>query len=466
MLRPRRLRARLVLAMVGTSVVTLAVATLTLLPPLDTRLERGRLGELRQVAETARLSISEMRYPDLAAGRTPGRRFVVGLARRTGGAAALVDRHGRVLAATDRDDPAIAASATLPRREGVRDGIRDGAAIVRAQARAEDGERVVLVLRKPLDDTRAAVVSIRRTLPIAALVGLVTGGLLAVLASSGVLRRLHRLRDDARALHAEGLEHVVAVDGAGDEVDEVARALEEMRGRLVHQEAARQEFLAVASHELRTPLAALRANLELLHEGLDGSAPDTGAARTRAESALRQTHRLSTLAGDLLDLSRVDGGARPALQAVELCELSERLAEELRGALRVADRTLTVEGEPPVHALADAGALLRILGILVDNARVHGAGAVVLRVARDDGHAVVRVCDDGPGLPPADRERLFERFVRGPDAHGRPGSGLGLTIARGLATAMDGHLVVAADEPGSCLALTLPAWSSGAVGDG
>ena len=128
---------------------------------------------------------------------------------------------------------------------------------------------------------------------------------------------MRRLRDDARALHDEGLEHPIAVDDVGDEVGEVARALEDMRRRLLREETDRQEFLSVASHELRTPLATLQGSLELLSEDL----ADGTEARRRADGALRQTHRLVTLASDLLDLSRIDGGVHPLLQATELVEL-------------------------------------------------------------------------------------------------------------------------------------------------
>ena len=292
-------------------------------------------------------------------------------------------------------------------------------------------------------------------LPLAALIGLLTGGALAALASGGVLQRLRRLRDDARALHDDGLGHEVLVQDAGDEVDEVARALEDMRRRLVREEAGRQEFLSVASHELRTPLATLQGNLELLAEGL----PTGDESRRRADGALRQTHRLVALASDLLDISRVDGGAqRLSLQAVELGELAERVRDELGSGERI-----DVRAGGPVHALADSAAVLRILRILVDNARVHGEGAISIDLRSSETSSIVGVQDEGPGPPEAHREHLFERFVRGPDAQGRAGSGLGLAIARGLAEAMDGRLDAVG---GARLELTLRAWPDYRAGAG
>jgi signal transduction histidine kinase len=432
--------------MVGTSVATLAAATLTLLPPLEHRLEGEQLREMRQLARTARLGVAALPGAEIRPGSRRVRVLVHQLRTRAGGEVALLSPRGEVLADTDPGRLTAARSASLPRHGDVREGVVDDEAIVRAGARARGGTHVTLVLRKPLADTRAAVSAVRRALPLAALIGLVTGGVLAALASGRVLRRLRRLRADARALHDDGLGHEVLVEEPGDEVDEVARALEEMRRRLVREEASRQEFLSVASHELRTPLATLQGNLELLVESL----PPGDESRRRADGALRQTHRLVTLASDLLDISRIDGGVRPSLQAVELAELAQRVREEFAGAC-----TIEVRAAGPVHALADSVAVLRILGILVENARVHGEGTITIELRRDGSRAVVAVADEGSGLPDELRERLFERFVRGPDAQGRPGSGLGLAIARGLAEAMEGHLDAVG---GSRLQLSLRAW--------
>jgi signal transduction histidine kinase len=456
---PRRLRARIILAIVATSAATLLVATLTLLPPLEHRLERDRLNELRQLARAARLGVAELPDRDLHPGSPAVRRFVVGLRRRIGGEVTLVGADGQVLADTDPDAGRGALTVPLARRADVREGVVRGDAIVRAGALTDGGDHVTLVLRKPLGDTRAAAGAVRRAVPLAAGAGLLTGVVLSALLSAGVLRRLRRLRDDTRALRDQGLDHPVTVEDAGDEVDEVARALEDMRARLVEDEAARQEFLSVASHELRTPLAALQGNLELLTERLAAPAADTEAALARAQTALRQTHRLVTLAGALLDLSRVDAGVELTLQPVELYELADRLREELGDAIRASGRDLEVRAEPPVHALADAAAVLRVLGILVENARTHGAGRIIVAVRTDGADAVVRVHDQGPGLPVDGAEALFQRFVRGPDAQGRAGSGLGLPIARGLAEAMGGSLRAIGAQDGACLELRLEAWS-------
>jgi signal transduction histidine kinase len=457
-------RARLAVALVATSVATLAAAVLTLVPPLDHRLQQDRLTELRHLAVTARFGLVALPQRRLTQGSPSVRRLVRDLQRRTGGRVALYTAEGESLADTDPDrrlpgtgELERLEDAKLARASDVREGIRDGEAIVVAGVPRPHG-RLTLVLRKPLGDTTAAAHVVRRALPTAAAVGAGVALLLALAQSRGLLRRLRRLRDDARALGDQGLGHRVDV-GPPDEVGEVAAALEAMRARLVEDEAARQAFLATASHELRTPLATLQGTLELLQEGLDGGArADPAAARVRAEAALHQTHRLVGLATDLLDLNRIDGQGPLTSEPLELVELAAVLRAELADVLAAEGRVLVVQGDAPVHALADPTAALRVLRALLDNARSYGAGTITVAIGRDD-DAVVRVSDEGPGLSDEDRERLFRRFERGPAAGRHPGFGLGLPLARGLAERMGGRLRALPADGGASFELRLPAWA-------
>ena len=223
-------------------------------------------------------------------------------------------------------------------------------------------------------------------------------------------------------------------------------------------QAARQAFLATASHELRTPLATLQGNLELLVEDVDRAGPNPQAVRGRAVVALGITHQLVGLATDLLDLNRVDGEVPLVAEPVELLELAGVAGHEVVESLGGAGRTFAVSGAAPVHALADSAAVMRILRILLDNARGHGTGAVHVQVAREGREAVIRVCDEGSGVAPEDRDRLFLRFERGAGTASQPGFGLGLPLARGLAERMGGSLAALDVPSGACLELRLPAW--------
>lgn len=465
--RPRRrrggLRTRLALALIATSAATLLVASLALLRPLEHQLERNRFEELRQLARTTRLALRDLPDRSVAPGSPGARRLVVELQRRTGGRVALYDKDGQPLIDTDvlpgaRSELAVVRAAGLKRQRDVREGVIGRDAVVVAGIRRPGDERLVLVLRKSLDDTRAAADVVRRAALVAAAAGFVVALLLALALSRGLLGRLGRLRDDARSLRDAGLGHEITV-GPQDEVGEVAAALEEMRARLVTDEEARQAFLATASHELRTPLATLQGTLELLAEGLQ--AEDVAAPlRARADASLHLTHRLVGLSTDLLDLSRLDGQIPLVAEPVELLELADIIRGEAEERLTREGRVLTIAGVGPVHALADPTAALRVLRILVDNAVAHGEGSVGVAIAREGDTAVCRVSDQGPGLLEDERDRVFERFQRGAAAHRRPGFGLGLPLARGLVSAMGGALVAAEGDDAARFVVRLPGWTA------
>ena len=226
-----------------------------------------------------------------------------------------------------------------------------------------------------------------------------------------------------------------------------------MRARLVGEEDARQAFISTASHELRTPLAALQATLELMQEDLRAPPDepiDRVALEARAGAALQQTHRLVGLATDLLDLNRVDGEVPLNVEPIELFEAASMLRREVSVRLAAEGRELEVQGDPPRHALADPAAVLRILLVLLDNARAYGAGTVRIGIDGDGEQAIIRVTDEGPGLSVTDREHVFERFQRGEAGASQPGFGLGLAIAGGLAGRMGGSLRAPLAERGGC----------------
>jgi two-component system, OmpR family, sensor kinase len=217
----------------------------------------------------------------------------------------------------------------------------------------------------------------------------------------------------------------------------------------------REEFVSTACHELRTPLTALHATLELLREELRSGADDPQQAAAYADAALRQTRRLIGVANDLLDLGRLDADAPVELRPVDLGEIAHELGEDFAARLAAAGRALRIDGTS-VLALADRAAVARILLTLMDNAATYGAGPVTVTLVGDAGQATVAVADDGPGVEPAERERIFGRFTRGSAAENAPaGAGLGLPIARGLARAMGGDLEAVAAPRGARFVLTL-----------
>jgi signal transduction histidine kinase len=228
-----------------------------------------------------------------------------------------------------------------------------------------------------------------------------------------------------------------------------------MRLRLAHLDRARGEFIANASHELRTPLFSLGGFLELLDEPtLDAATRDEFVAQMR-----EQVRRLTKLATDLLDLSRVDAGRLAVAQEpVDLSGLAAELATELAPRALAARHALEAAPEPAVPALADAERVLQIGRILVENALLHtpDGTAVRLSTALDGGRATLTVADDGPGIPADAQQQIFERFYR-LDGTRASGSGLGLAIARELAELMGGRIELDSQNGWTLFTLVLSA---------
>lgn len=457
------LRARLVTAFVLTSLATLAAATFVLLPVLEHRLISDRLSSLRDLGRTARPALQAIPEGGLRAGSPDVRHIVDRLERRTGGRIAIYDER-TLLVDTAHDRPSLGA-ATL--REPIQRAMRSKGGLVAGRrgdiafvvSVTHDGpELLTLVIAKRLDDTRAAAAVVRAATPGALAAGLLVAIGLALLLSRSLSRRLARLRADAQALGTEGLQHPIEVAGA-DEVAVVAAALEDLRVRLREEESSRQAFVSTASHELRTPLASLLATLELLREELGAGDADPAVTVPRAETALRQTHRLVSLTTDLLDLSRVDGAAALAPEPLEVAEVAHSVAPGIEDRLAAAGRALRVTGGP-VIAVADPAALARILGILLENAYAYGAGDVSVAIGpeTEEGTVEVAVADEGPGLSADEHDEVFVRFTRGSASAGTSGTGLGLAIGRGLARGMGGELSAAPSGRGARFVLTLPAW--------
>jgi signal transduction histidine kinase len=289
-----------------------------------------------------------------------------------------------------------------------------------------------------LDDGRWVVVHGRPPPPwwrwgamLAALVLTTAGG--AYLVVRQITGRIERLKRGVEALGRGELAARVAVEGH-DEVAELAASFNAAAARVEAASTAQKRLLAHASHELRSPLARLRMGLELLAAS---ARPDL------AERMRRDIAELDTLIGEVLLASRLDADALPMTVApVELRALAEAVAAD-HPRVRVSGDAATVDG--------DARLLRRLIANLLDNAHRHGGdGPVDVTVSRaPDGTARLTVADRGPGVPEAERERIFEAFHRVP---GTPetgeGVGLGLALVRQIARAHRGDVRCVAREGG------------------
>jgi signal transduction histidine kinase len=317
-----------------------------------------------------------------------------------------------------------------------------------------DESGIVLLLSASLHDALANVHLVQRRLLLAGLAALGASLLVGYGAASLFARRVRRLERAADRIAGGRFDEPIE-DSTPDELGELARAFERMRLRLAQLDHARREFIANASHELRTPLFSLGGFLELLaEEDLD--------AETRAEfleTMREQVDRLTALATDLLDLSRVDAGRlRLEREPLDLAEVAQELVDEFHALARRGGQTLELETDGAAPALGDPVRALRIGRALLENALRHTpeGTSIVVRAAVDGDRSALEVEDDGPGIPADHADQVFERFYRIEGARAS-GSGLGLAIARELAELMDGRLELESRPGRTVFRLALPA---------
>jgi signal transduction histidine kinase len=348
------------------------------------------------------------------------------------------------------------ASKALKTRETATGRIERGES-ERAEVAVPLDSATVVLLSAPLKDALSDVALVKRSLIAAGLASLVASLLVGIAAAWRFTRRIRRLEGAAERIAGGDFDHRVA-DPVQDEVGELATAFDTMRHRLSQLDHARREFIANASHELRTPLFSLGGFLELMA----GEDLDEREQRDFVEEMSAQVERLTKLATDLLDLSRLDAGQLAVERApVDLSIVARTVCEEARALAETTGHSLGAQTEDPVAALGDEQRILQITRNLVENALKHTpAGTnVAVEAFSENGRACLGVRDDGPGVPERDREHLFERFYRA-DGGKASGSGLGLAIASELARRMDGGLELRSAEGGTVFALVLPAASA------
>ena len=456
------LRPRLVLALVATSALTLAVAAVALLSPLERRLQDAELETLAQAAAGAQATLEAIRPADLTAGSTTARDAVRGIARRADGEVVLVDERGVLLAPEDADPDDVAAARAALRSGATSSGVvgeDDGSEARVARTLSVRGRTLAIAIARPLDTVRSATAVVRRAMVTAALLGLGVALLIGIALASELVRRLRRLRDTALLVARVGPVVELEPSSGSDEIADLGRAFAVMQERLREQEEARRTFVATASHELRTPLTSLRLVLHLLREELAAGDTDPASVAEQVDHAEAITARVSALAAQLLDLSRLDAGVPPRRELIELRETCRAVIAEFAVRAQESERTIELEAPAALWAVADPDGVAQVMRVLLDNAlRFAPAGTPVeVEVAADAGACVIVVHDHGPGVPAAEREQIFERFRRVTQSGGEGGFGLGLAIARELARRMEGDVVIAEGTSGARFELRLAA---------
>jgi signal transduction histidine kinase len=479
------LRGRLLLAFVLTAAVTLGATAAVVLSPLREGLRSKSVKNLRTAVTAAQPEFQTALDTDTRVVRQAASRgsetfrefetavapfsletstAAYNLTQRTGDVRVVV--FSKVVAAwpiydTDTSTPTQAitlAALDAQAMQKVVTNVQGDDVTIGMPLYGEKGLIGAVVVGRRLSEVATAVEQVRNALLVGALVGLAVAVALAIALSRTLTLRLKRLRTAALRVTTEGFAAPAPRDSGRDEVGDLARALARMQEELRRQEAARRSFVATASHELRTPLTMLQGTMELLEEDLRDGA-DLDDAQEQVTSARRELLRLSALAGELLDLSRLDAAVQLRSEPVELGELARAVAAEFE--LRARESGTAIDIVPPADSCwgrGDPDAVARVVRILLDNAVRYGAegGPIRVRAVREEGGASIEVADHGPGIPAEEHERIFERFHRGRAAGSASGFGLGLAIGRELAERMSGELRLADSEPGARFVLTLP----------
>ena len=360
--------------------------------------------------------------------------------------AQVLGEDGRVVATSEEAD-----GGDLPDLDGGPVLTYDDEPMIVVREDLDDGGALLLAVSVEDDQSTLATVAVLLAVAVAGVVALVAAITWWVVGRA--LRPVERIRAEVDDISADRLDRRIAVPASGDEIAALAGTMNRMLDRLDAAAAAQRRFVSDASHELRSPLATIRQHAELAQLHPDATPVDDLAGVVHDEGL-----RMQELVDALLLLTRLDESPVIHQEAVDLDDLA--LAEISR--LRAGGAEVDGSGIHAARVRGDVRLLGRLVRNLADNAARHARSAVAIGVLESDGQVLLTIDDDGPGVPAAERERIFERFVRLDEARARDagGSGLGLAIVRAIAEAEGGSVVVE-DSPlgGARFTVVLPAAS-------
>jgi len=450
--RPRALRTRVtVVASLGiTAAIVLGVAVMYLLQIQSLR--RTIDDQLRTYATQIAQSAAGGTWPKILAPSS--------LDPNT--EAQVIAPDGSVLAATRTlvglpPVYLLAPGSDVPIRQKAADGVLPGEVRIVAVRTTAGGRPVTIVTATSTGLLNQVNSGFARNLVIALPIILIAAAAAIWLVVGWALRPVERICRAVTGITSAGLSRRIPEPGTSDEIDHLAKTMNDMLTRLDDSARRQQRFVADASHELRSPLAAIRTTLEV---GLAHA--DQAPWPVIADRAVQQAARLEDLIHQLLLLARADERLLTAhRQLVDLGQL-------LRGILaRIHPHPVGIDLDlaPEVVTVGNPDHLERLFRNVIDNALRFARTRVVIRAASATTTVQVEILDDGPGIPATERDRVFDRFVRLSSSRERSSgtTGLGLAIAREIATAHGGQITAAGRDgegDGARIVVTLPLISS------
>ena len=357
----------------------------------------------------------------------------------------VLDADGEVLDATANVEGQDVVVRLSPGRSVTVDRVpfEDGPFLAVARAGVTDGAPVTVIVGRSLEDVDEATGPLVASLLVGVPLLLLVVGAVTWRVVGRALRPVDRIRREVDGISSHELHRRVLEPAGDDEITRLVATMNRMLDRLQAGHERQRRFVSDASHELRSPVASLRQHGEVAR-----AHPDRTEVAELSGVVLEESTRLERIVDDLLLLTRIDEGARlPDATAVDLDDIVLAEAARLRASTGLA---IDTRGVSAGRVVGDARTLERLVRNLTENAARYAASAVALSLFERDGQVVLRIDDDGPGIAPADRERVFDRFVRLDDARdrGSGGSGLGLAIVKEIARLHGGAVSVREAEIG------------------
>jgi signal transduction histidine kinase len=452
----RSLRVRITAAATAAFVVVFALASLALIQRVNGSLE----DDLRTVSQQA----INCTAPQLASGVDP--RTVVDQTCSVGVPLEVLDSDGHLVAGGPPAGATITGGGVgvggfqiAPPPAGIMAPSSGDELLVQGQTQTPNGE-VTLVVRQPLGSVRRTIDTLRGLLFL--LVPLIAAGVAGIVwvVVDGALRPVDKMRAEVDQITHSTINRRLPEPGSADEIDRLARTMNDMLDRLEESSTQQRQFVSDAGHELKTPLATLRTTVEVARRQPDVDW-DAVAGRVLASEL-----RLEALVDDLLTLARFDENL-PAPAADHRSIDLEELVVSWSAITNVGERVdVDLSNVVAGRTSGDERELRRLVGNILDNAAQHATSQVLVSLWCSNATVVLTVDDDGPGIPVAERGAVFDRFARLDSSRKRAasateadaGTGLGLAIANACAVRHGGSITVD-DSPlgGARFVVRLPA---------